>query len=148
MPEAGPAASTPAHALSAVARAFLDSPTRYGILATINPNGTPHQAVVWYRLDPDDSILINSRVGRRWPTNLLRDPRCSLTAESGLDYVVVRGVAAPSGEGDVAQRDIADLAVRYDGPDEAARLVAVRFSAQERISFRIRIRGSHEHMEG
>ncbi|MET1232987.1 MAG: TIGR03618 family F420-dependent PPOX class oxidoreductase [Candidatus Limnocylindrales bacterium] len=148
MPEPAANAGTSAYALSAAARAFLDSPQRYGVLATINPDGTPHQAVVWYRLDDDDSVLINSRVGRRWPANLLRDPRCSLTAESGLDYVVVRGTAAPSGEGDVAQRDIADLAVKYDGPEEAARLVAVRFSAQERISFRIRIHGSYEHMEG
>jgi hypothetical protein len=30
---------------------FLEEPGRFGVLATLNPDGTPHQAVVWYRGD-------------------------------------------------------------------------------------------------
>lgn len=148
VPDETAATSGAAHALSPAARHFLDSPERYGTLATINADGSPHQAVIWYRLDEDDSILINSAIGRRWPANVLRDPRCSLVAEDGLDYVAVRGTAEPAGQGEIAQRDIAALAVRYDGPEDAARQVREKFSRQERISFRIRIDGSYEHLEG
>ena len=63
------------------ARDFLAAPGRHGVLATIEPDGSPLQAVVWYELEADDTILLNSLEGRRWPTNLLRDPRASFTVE-------------------------------------------------------------------
>ena len=56
--------------------AFLDEP-RYAAIATIDPDGGPRQAVVWYLLD-GDTIVINSLDGRRWPANLRRDPRISI----------------------------------------------------------------------
>ena len=59
-------------------RAFLAAPGRFATLATLDPDGTPRQAVIWYRLDADGRIVINSADGRRWPANLRRDPRCSL----------------------------------------------------------------------
>ena len=80
-------------------RAFLEAPGRFATIATIDPDGSPLQAVVWYRLEPDGSILINSLVGRRWPDNLLRDPRMSLTVEFGYDYVAMRGEAETSTKG-------------------------------------------------
>lgn len=54
---------------------------RFASIATIDPDGAPRQAVVWYRLDGEE-IVINSKVGRRWPTNLLRDGRISLTSST------------------------------------------------------------------
>ena len=41
------------------------------------------------------------------------------------------------------------MARRYhaDDPDKAERLIANRFSKQERISFRVRIDGVHEHLD-
>mgnify|MGYP006361193657 CR=1 FL=1 len=59
--------------------AFLAGPRRFATLATIDADGAPRQAVVWYRLDPDGRITVNSADGRRWPANLRRDPRCSLS---------------------------------------------------------------------
>src|SRR4029078_4292676 len=58
-------------------RAFLDRPL-FLSLATVDPDGAPRQAVIWYRLEDDGRILVNSRQGRRWPANLLRDGRVSL----------------------------------------------------------------------
>ena len=83
--------------LDVATRAFLEAPGRFATIATIDPDGSPLQAVVWYRLRDDGSILINSLVGRRWPSNLLRDPRMSVTVEHGYDYVVHagRGRTAP-----------------------------------------------------
>ena len=59
-------------------RSFLNaSPPRYGTLATINVDGSPHQIVIWF-LVRGGEIVINSKRGRRWPTNLERDGRANL----------------------------------------------------------------------
>jgi len=62
--------------LSDRVRAFLQQPL-YPSLATSGADGEPHQAVIWYRLEPDDTILVNSRQQRRWPEEL-RQGGCGL----------------------------------------------------------------------
>jgi PPOX class probable F420-dependent enzyme len=114
-------------------RRFLEAPSHYATVATIDPDGMPLQVVVWY-LVRGDTLVINSRVGRRWPTNLLRDPRISICVEAALDYVAVRGTVTPIRVPEVTQADIAEMARRYDDPDEAGREIA-EFRKQERISF-------------
>ncbi len=64
-------------------RAFLDD-TRFGTIATIDPDGSPRQAVIWYTLEGEE-IVFNSAVGRRWPANLLRDPRVALSVIDQAD---------------------------------------------------------------
>ncbi len=120
-------------------RRFLEARDRYGVLATVNPDGTPLQAVIWYLVE-DAGLVINSKVGRQWPTNLLRDPRCSLTVETGLDYVAIRGVAEAIGDQERAQADIAAMARRYDPPEQAERTIANQFQKETRISFLLRPR--------
>jgi PPOX class probable F420-dependent enzyme len=119
-------------------RAFLDAP-RYAVVATLNPDGSPHQAVVWYRLDGED-IVLNSAEGRRWPANLRRDPRISFMVEDGLRYVSARGRVQVEDDQEIAQADIAEMARRYhaDRPDHAEELIRDRFSRQRRITFRFR----------
>lgn len=122
---------------SPAARTFLEAAGRFGVLATIRPDGWVRQAVIWYRLEADDTILINSRVGRLWPADLLRDPRATLTVADAYDYVSMRGSAEPIHRGQAAYQDIAALAARYtSGRDLEARLA--RFRQDERISFRFR----------
>lgn len=127
-------------------RRFLERPGRHAVLATINPDGTPLQAVVWYLLE-DDAVLVNSLDGRRWPANLRRDPRYSLAVEDGLDYVALRGEAEVLEDPDQAQEDIAAMARRYHTPDEAERIIAARFRPQRRVSFRLRPRAVTVHGE-
>lgn len=115
-------------------RAFLASEPRFATIATINPDGSPHQVVVWY-LVRDDRILLNSLEGRRWPANLRRDPRISLTVEDGLDYVTITGHALEEPDPALAQAEIDEMAHRYHDADEAQRLVAERFSGQSRVRF-------------
>jgi len=119
-------------------RAFLDAP-RYAVVATLNPDGSPHQAVVWYRLDGED-IVLNSAEGRRWPANLRRDPRISFMVEDGLRYVSARGRVSVEDDQEVAQADIAEMARRYhaDDPATAEALIAGRFASQHRITLRLR----------
>jgi PPOX class probable F420-dependent enzyme len=130
-------------------RAFIAA-TRFTSIATLDPDGAPRQAVVWYRLDGDE-IALNSAVGRRWPANLLRDPRISLAVlgDEGYAWVGLTGHATAIMDQAIAQADIAEMARRYhaDDPDKAERLIANRFRKQERISFRVRIEGVHDHLD-
>lgn len=116
---------------------FLQTPERFATIATVGDDGTPHQAVIWY-LAEDDSILINSKVGRRWPTDLLRDPRVSLTVEAAYDYVIFSGRVEPIEDQSAAQAHIAAMARRYHDPDHAQHLIERTFRPQQRISFRLR----------
>jgi PPOX class probable F420-dependent enzyme len=136
-------------ALSGPVRRFLEDP-RFGSLATLDPDGAPHQAIVWYRLEPDGRIMVNSAVGRRWPANLERDPRVSLSIEDAYAWIGLVGeVDEIERDWDRSHADINALARRYhaDEPQEAERLINGRFASQERISFRIRITRVHDHLE-
>jgi PPOX class probable F420-dependent enzyme len=133
MPE--PAIAPSATALAPDVLEFLRTPHRYAVLATIDPDGRPRQVLTWYRL-VDDTIVLNSLVGRRWPTNLLRDPRITITVSDGHDWVSVDGRAEPVEDQAIAQGDIAAMAHAYDSPDDAATEIA-RFRTQQRISFRV-----------
>jgi PPOX class probable F420-dependent enzyme len=122
-------------------RAFLDD-IRFATISTIDPDGMPRPAVIWYTVD-GDGIIINSRVGRRWPTNLLRDPRMSFTVLDSVNeyrWVGMTGTATPTGDAATAQADIAGMARRYRAIDPAGaeRAITGTYQRQERISFRFR----------
>ncbi|HYH93999.1 MAG TPA: TIGR03618 family F420-dependent PPOX class oxidoreductase [Candidatus Saccharimonadales bacterium] len=136
--------------LSERVRAFLAA-TRYATIATVDPDGGPRQAVVWYTLDGDDLVL-NSAVGRRWPANLQRDARISVAIPDGDDFlhwVGLVGRVQVVEDQPTAQADIAAMARRYhaDDPSEAETLIANRFERQTRISFRVRIDAVHDHLD-
>lgn len=137
----------PPASLSDRVRAFLDQPL-YPVLATTGPDGEPHQAVIWYRLDPDDRILVNSRSPRRWPTDLRRDGRASLAMcdlDDPFNWVGIQAVVEEViDDVEQAREDIVALAVRYDEADEDS---VARFRSQARISFRLRIVTVHDHLE-
>jgi PPOX class probable F420-dependent enzyme len=115
-------------------RRYLDAPPRHATLATVGADGTPHVSAIWFRLE-GDGILVNSRVGRRWPRELQADARCALTVihpEIDLElYVAIQAEAEVVATGAEALEDIRALARRYGG-DPA------KFDGQERVSFRLR----------
>jgi PPOX class probable F420-dependent enzyme len=131
-------------------RAFLDAPN-FASVATLDEDGAPRQAVVWYRLEPDGRILLNSRTPRRWCTNLLRDPRVSIAVmdrADGYRWLGLTGIVDEAID-DVSRsrEDIVALAHRYhpDGPDEAS---IAAFRTQPRVTFLVRITAIHDHLEG
>lgn len=140
--------TSPAIALPEHVRTFL-ADVHFATVATTDPDGVPRQAVIWYLLDGDE-LIVNSRVGRRWPTNLLRDPRTSLAVmdeTDGFRWVGLTGVAEPITDQPQAQADIAEMARRYkDDPDDVAGMIR-RFRAMERISFRVRVTAVHDHLD-
>jgi PPOX class probable F420-dependent enzyme len=114
-------------------RQFLER-ARFATIATVAADGEPHQAVIWYGLD-GDAILINSRAGRRWPTNLERDPRISFAVYDDAEpehWVGVKGRATRIREGEPAVADIMALARRYESDPE-------EFRGQSRVTFRVEI---------
>ena len=127
------------------AREMLERVGVFGTLATASADGSPFQAVIWY-LVRGDTLVVNSKVGRVWPTNLLRDPRVSLVVEDGYEWVGVRGRAEAVTNQASAQADIAAMARRYhaDDPAKAERMVRV-FESQERISFIVHVERVTEH---
>jgi PPOX class probable F420-dependent enzyme len=120
--------------LSNEMRAFL-AEKRFAVVATINPDGSPHQTVMWYELQGDE-IMMNTAQGRVKDRNLRRDPRVSLCVADGYRAVTISGRARLIDDQEIAQADIARLAVRYHGPEKGARQ-AEQFRRQVRITLRL-----------
>jgi PPOX class probable F420-dependent enzyme len=131
---------------SAAACRFLEAP-RFAVVATLNPDGSPLQAVIWYRLE-DDTIVFNSRLGRRWPTNIQRDRHVSITVVDGYDYIEMRGEVEIDEDPQLGQAVIAGLTRRYGSNGEAAEAQIAGFARERRVTFRLRPRRIFERLSG
>ncbi len=131
-------------------RAFL-ADKHFLTIATVDPDGAPRQAVIWYLIDGDE-LVVNSAVGRRWPANLQRDARVSVAIADRTDgyrWIGLTGTAIAVPDQPQAQADIAAMARHYhdDDPAEAESMISTRFERQERISFRIRLESIYDHLD-
>jgi PPOX class probable F420-dependent enzyme len=109
----------------------LLSEPNHAVVSTINPDGSVLSTIVWIS-DDDGTVAVNSAEGRKWPTNLERDPRITaLVYEDGnpYNYVEIRGTASGSTEG--ADEHINALAKKYIGQDE----YPFRQPGEQRIKF-------------
>jgi PPOX class probable F420-dependent enzyme len=112
--------------------ALLDQPN-YAVIATNNTDGSIHTAVVWADVI-DGKLAVNSAAGRKWPTNLERNPQVSvLIYDQGnpYDYVEVRGEA--KGTTDGADDHIDRLAKKYLDKDS----YPFRQPGEQRITYTI-----------
>jgi PPOX class probable F420-dependent enzyme len=92
-------------------------------VTTMNEDGSPHVTLTWVDLD-GDQLLLNSAEGRRWPANLRRDPRVTITVanlENLYEYVSVRGRLAEA---------------THEGADEHIDRMARKYFDQETYPFR------------
>jgi len=111
-------------------RKLLSEPN-YAVVSTLNSDGSVLSTIVWISAE-DDSVAVNSAKGRRWPTNLERDPRITaLVYEAGnpYNYVEIRGRASATTEG--ADEHINALTKKYINQDE----YPFRQPGEERIKF-------------
>jgi PPOX class probable F420-dependent enzyme len=89
----------------------------HAVVSTLNEDGSIHSTVVWVSVE-DGRLAVNSAVGRKWPTNLERNPAVAVVVydeTNPYEYVEVRGTA--SGTTDGADDHIDRLAKRYLGAD-------------------------------
>jgi PPOX class probable F420-dependent enzyme len=111
-------------------RALLDKPN-HAVVSTLNEDGSIHSTVVWVDV-LDGKVAVNSAVGRKWPSNLERDPTITVTVydpADPYDYVEVRGTAAGTTEG--ADAHIDRLAKKFLGADS----YPFRRPDEQRITF-------------
>jgi len=114
-------------------RELIEQPN-FCFVATLGDDGAPHVAPTWVSLE-DDRILLNSARGRRWPSNLERDRRVTLTipnSENPYEYVSVRGRVEEITE-DGADAHIDALAKKYLGVDE----YPMRQPGEQRVIVRV-----------
>ena len=124
-------------------RIFLEE-ARFAVLATVNANGSPQQTVMWYE-PRGDTIVMNTRRGRKKDRNLIRDPRASLCIEDGFRYVTLEGVIEMVDDPATAQADIAALARRYHAAAEAEKMAREVFAPQERVTLILHIERTDVH---
>jgi PPOX class probable F420-dependent enzyme len=123
--------------LSEKARAFLQE-LRFAVLATINQDGTPQLTTMWYLLEDDGTLLMNTKLGRLKERNLRRDPRISICIEDGYDFLTINGIVEIIDDSEIAQWDIFRLSRRYHGEAKATRQMEEQFSKETRVSLRLK----------
>ena len=124
--------------VSEAVRQFLAEEPRFGVLATINPDGTPHQTVMWFLLE-GDTILMNTAEGRIKARNLRERTRVSLCVEDGYRYVTFYGSISLDDDQARAHADIRRLSVHYVGEEQVAEMFDRQFAHERRISIRMTI---------
>jgi PPOX class probable F420-dependent enzyme len=105
----------------------------FAVISTHNADDTIHSAVVWIE-GGEDTVSVNSAVGRKWPTNLERNPNTTvvvIAADNPYFFVEIRGTA--TGTTDDADDQIDRLAKKYLGKDE----YPFRQASEQRIKFEI-----------
>ena len=106
----------------AEAQAFLRSPVRPGLLATVRADGRPHVAPVWFDVDDDGSIVFNTGADTVKGRNLVRDGRASLCVQDDqppFSFVTVDGTVAIVDDLDEVGAWAARIGARYMGADRA-----------------------------
>jgi PPOX class probable F420-dependent enzyme len=97
-------------------KAFLARPN-FAVLATVDPRGRPHATPMWFLLEEDGTLLLNTSQGRAKLRNLRRNPWVALVVYDGgnpYQYVQIRGRVKEISR-ERGARDIERLARRYTG---------------------------------
>ncbi len=128
--------------------AFLEPP-RVAVVATVGEDGMAHQSTVWYRPEPDGTLMLNSRVARRWSRDIRRTGEISIAvvdAEDGYRWLGLRcKLASIDDDRARALGDIMALHRRYhDGA--AGPEVEASYGAHPRVTFYVRPVRVHDHL--
>ena len=115
-------------------RAWLMEKLRFPVLAVLTGDGSPNQSVMWFDLDPErqDTILMNTKVGRAKERFLRNDPRVSICFEEELTWVALQGTAELDDDRERSMADILALARRYGETGD-------EFAGQQRVTIHVRI---------
>ncbi len=73
--------------------AYLRSECK-AVLGTIGKDGVPHMVTLYYGVDPEGRIVITSFAKAQKVINVERDPRATISVESGDTYQEIKSVMA------------------------------------------------------
>ncbi|MFJ9566244.1 PPOX class F420-dependent oxidoreductase [Streptomyces fuscichromogenes] len=102
-------------------RAFVSHGTRTGKLSTVNADGSPHVAPIWFLLDGDE-LVFNTGKETVKGRNLARDGRVALCVDDDLppfNFVVLNGRARLSEDLGEVRDSATRISARYMGADRA-----------------------------
>ncbi|MER7838603.1 PPOX class F420-dependent oxidoreductase [Streptomyces sp. NPDC096040] len=102
-------------------RGFVSHGTRTGKLSTVNADGSPHVAPVWFLLDGDD-LVFNTGKETVKGRNLARDGRVAFCVDDDrppFHFVVLNGHARLSEEPGELRDAATRIAARYMGEERA-----------------------------
>jgi PPOX class probable F420-dependent enzyme len=100
------------------ARSKIEAPN-LAFLATVMEDGSPQVSPIWIAME-DGNITFNTALGRLKERNMRRDPRVAISVADRndiYDRVTIRGRVLEMIDGEVADRQIDDLARKYLGTD-------------------------------
>ena len=72
-------------------REWFHAKRRYPVLGTLREDGFPNLSVMWALVQPDGTILMNTRYDRQKGRDVARDPRVSLCFDDGYEYLTFEG---------------------------------------------------------
>ncbi|MEU3514913.1 PPOX class F420-dependent oxidoreductase [Streptomyces sp. NPDC006654] len=102
-------------------RAFVSHGTRTGKLSTVNADGSPHVAPIWFLLDGDE-LVFNTGKDTAKGRNLARDGRVALCVDDDrppFHFVVLNGRARLSEDLGELRDSATRIAARYMGEERA-----------------------------
>ena len=102
--------------------AFLRSPVRPALLATVREDGTPHVVPVWYDVDDDGTILFNTGETTVKGRNLRRAGWAAMSVDDDappFSFVTLEGPVTISDDLAEVRRWAAVIGGRYMGADRA-----------------------------
>jgi PPOX class probable F420-dependent enzyme len=118
-------------------RSFLNE-RRVAVLATLNPNGTIQQSVMWYRLD-GDTIVMNTAKGRIKYRNIVNNPVTSICVEDELRSVTIGGMVEIDEDPARGIEEIQRIGRRYDTEEEVRDAFEQNWRHQHRVTLTLPI---------
>lgn len=126
------------------ALAFLRSPVRPGILATVRADGRPHAAPVWFDVDDDSTIAFNTGADTVKGRNLARSGRASLCVQDDqppFSFVTVEGPVTLVDDLEEVRAWATRIGGRYMGTDRAE-----EYGARNGVPGELLVRLAPEHV--
>ncbi|PLK25750.1 pyridoxamine 5'-phosphate oxidase family protein [Novosphingobium sp. TH158] len=92
--------------------AFLRSECK-AVLGTIGKDGMPHMVTLYYGVDPQGRIVVTSFAKAQKVVNVERDPRATISVESGDTYHEIKSVMAQCSAEIIREYDEVREAMQY-----------------------------------
>jgi PPOX class probable F420-dependent enzyme len=116
----------------------------FAVLGTINKDGSPQLTTMWYLLDEDGTIVMNTQAHLQKVKNILRDRRIAICIQDGPRSVSINGTVELIEEAAVIQRDINRLVERYKDDEETRQKYRDIYMQQQRVSLHLRCEKASE----